>query len=107
MIVIIDDLPFYNYIKDIKLLKFMYPSPNPLPCFARKGALLILNYLTLGKDVEFLNMSKSRRFDFYVIKKHAQELRKNMTESEKLLWNELRGKKVSGYRFLRQHPGII
>jgi len=49
-------------------------------------------------------MAKSPRFDFNVIKKHAQELRKNMTESERLLWNELRGKKVSGYRFLRQHP---
>ena len=49
-------------------------------------------------------MAKSPRFDFNVIKKHAQELRKNMTVSERLLWKELRGKKVSGYRFLRQHP---
>ena len=27
-----------------------------------------------------------------------------MTESEKLLWKELRGKRISGLRFLRQHP---
>jgi leucyl-tRNA synthetase len=27
-----------------------------------------------------------------------------MTESEKLLWRELRGRKLSGFKFLRQHP---
>jgi leucyl-tRNA synthetase len=27
-----------------------------------------------------------------------------MTESEKLLWKELRGRRLSGYKFLRQHP---
>jgi very-short-patch-repair endonuclease len=46
----------------------------------------------------------SKRFDFKRITKHARELRNNMTESEKLLWKELRGRKVSGLRFLRQHP---
>ena len=49
-------------------------------------------------------MSKFQKFDFKVIKKQAQELRNNMTESEKLLWRKLRGRKLSGYRFLRQHP---
>jgi very-short-patch-repair endonuclease len=52
-------------------------------------------------------MSEFKKFDFRKIETHARELRINMTESEKLLWNELRGKKVSGYRFLRQHPSII
>ena len=47
-------------------------------------------------------MSKYQKFDFNIVKKHARELRKNMTESEKLLWNELRGKRLLGYRFLRQ-----
>jgi len=27
-----------------------------------------------------------------------------MTESEKLLWKELRGRRHLGYKFLRQHP---
>jgi very-short-patch-repair endonuclease len=27
-----------------------------------------------------------------------------MTGAKKLLWKELKGKKLSGYRFLRQHP---
>ena len=49
-------------------------------------------------------MSESGRFDFKKIKKHAQELRANQTDSEKLLWKELRGRKLSGYKFLRQYP---
>ena len=49
-------------------------------------------------------MSTSNKFDFKRITKHARELRNNMTESEKLLWEELRGKRISGLRFLRQHP---
>ncbi len=51
-------------------------------------------------------MSKPNKFDFKVIKKHAQDLRNNMTESESLLWKELRGRRLSGYKFLRQHPLI-
>ena len=49
-------------------------------------------------------MSGKKKFDFKKIKKHAQDLRLNMTESEKLLWKELRGRRLSGYKFLRQHP---
>jgi len=49
-------------------------------------------------------MSEKKKFDFKKIKKHAQDLRKNMTSSEKLLWKELRGRRLSGYKFLRQHP---
>ncbi len=49
-------------------------------------------------------MSESKKFDFKEIKKHAQELRNNMTESENVLWSELRGQKLSGFKFLRQHP---
>ncbi len=49
-------------------------------------------------------MSKYKKFDFSRIKKSARELRNNMTKSEKLLWHELKGKKLEGYRFLRQHP---
>ena len=34
----------------------------------------------------------------------ARLLRKNMTDSEKLLWEQLKGKQVMGLRFRRQHP---
>ncbi len=49
-------------------------------------------------------MSREKKFDFKNIRRLAQELRKNMTESEKILWKELRGRKLNGYKFLRQHP---
>ncbi len=34
----------------------------------------------------------------------ARELRKNMTPSERLLWEELKDRKLSGYKFRNQHP---
>jgi very-short-patch-repair endonuclease len=34
----------------------------------------------------------------------AKELRKNMTETEKILWQYLRKDKINGLRFRRQHP---
>jgi very-short-patch-repair endonuclease len=34
----------------------------------------------------------------------AKELRRNMTLSEVLLWNELKQKQMSGYDFDRQRP---
>ena len=38
------------------------------------------------------------------IQNRAIDLRKNETEAEKLLWNKLKRKQVSGYKFRRQHP---
>ncbi len=34
----------------------------------------------------------------------ARELRKNPTKSKKMLWQHLRKRRLSGYRFLRQKP---
>ena len=34
----------------------------------------------------------------------ARELRNNSTNSEIRLWNELKGRKVNGYKFVRQKP---
>ncbi|MBI2967680.1 MAG: DUF559 domain-containing protein, partial [Bacteroidetes bacterium] len=36
--------------------------------------------------------------------KRAEELRHNMTECEKILWEHLRNNKMDGYRFKAQHP---
>jgi very-short-patch-repair endonuclease len=36
----------------------------------------------------------------------ARELRKNMTDEERILWNELRNKRLNGIKFLRQYPFI-
>jgi len=35
---------------------------------------------------------------------YSRELRQTSTEAEKLLWKELRGKKLKGLKFRRQHP---
>jgi len=35
---------------------------------------------------------------------NAKQLRLNMTEAEKVLWEELRKNKLEGYKFRRQHP---
>ena len=51
-------------------------------------------------------MSKSKYLEYKLIKKRARELRSSSTESEKLLWKELRNRMLSGYKFLRQHPVI-
>ncbi len=34
----------------------------------------------------------------------GRELRRIMTHAEKILWNELRGKKLKNLKFRRQHP---
>ena len=49
-------------------------------------------------------MGKSGYIDFKVIKNQARSFRKAMTSSEKLLWKQLRNRKLSGLKFLRQHP---
>ncbi len=36
----------------------------------------------------------------------ARELRKNPTESEKILWEQLRKRRLNGHRFVRQKPLI-
>jgi len=51
-------------------------------------------------------MSKGNYLDIKVIKKYARVLRRNLTGSEKLLWEQLRNRKLAGYKFLRQHPII-
>ena len=38
------------------------------------------------------------------LKKYAQELRKNTTFSERLLWKYLKGRQIRGYQFSRQKP---
>ena len=37
-------------------------------------------------------------------KAHSRQLRKNMTDVERLLWLKLRGRQLQGLRFRRQHP---
>ena len=38
------------------------------------------------------------------LQERARELRQEMTEAERVLWDALRGRGVAGLRFRRQHP---
>lgn len=38
------------------------------------------------------------------LKQRARDLRNNSTLSEILLWNQIKGKKIKGYQFMRQKP---
>ena len=38
------------------------------------------------------------------LKGYSQQLRKDMTDAEKLLWSKIRGKQFKGYQFYRQKP---
>ncbi|MGE5406561.1 MAG: endonuclease domain-containing protein [Methanosarcina sp.] len=49
-------------------------------------------------------MSRVNYENFVHVKYLSRNLRKNLTPSERVLWNILRDKKVLGFRFLRQHP---
>jgi very-short-patch-repair endonuclease len=49
-------------------------------------------------------MGRYNHLDFGIVKKRARELRRKATPSEVLLWQELRNRKLCGYKFLRQHP---
>jgi very-short-patch-repair endonuclease len=42
--------------------------------------------------------ASGRKFEF------AKEQRRNPTETENIMWIELRGKKLGGFKFRRQHP---
>ncbi|MDE1904232.1 MAG: endonuclease domain-containing protein [Alphaproteobacteria bacterium] len=35
---------------------------------------------------------------------HARQLRRSMTDAERRLWSILRSRRLSGYKFRRQHP---
>ncbi len=49
-------------------------------------------------DADFFKNAKPEIFAL------GRKLRKQLTVAEKILWRELRGKKVNGLRFRRQHP---
>lgn len=43
----------------------------------------------------------------YLVKETARNLRKNQTETEAVLWEALRNRKLLGLKFLRQHPIVF
>jgi very-short-patch-repair endonuclease len=51
-----------------------------------------------------INHSKHNLGANLSIRSKALELRKRMTQQERILWNSIRGKKINGMYFRRQHP---
>ncbi len=39
-----------------------------------------------------------------MVNRNARQLRINMTDAERRLWSALRGRRLEGYKFRRQHP---
>ena len=59
-----------------------------------------------------VRLNDSFEYDFYFgataeTKARAAELRKSMTYAEKVLWQQLRNRKMDGIKFRRQHPVSI
>jgi very-short-patch-repair endonuclease len=59
-----------------------------------------------------VRLNDSFEYDFYfgasaTTKALAAELRKNMTYAEKVLWQQLRNRKLDNLKFRRQHPVAI
>jgi very-short-patch-repair endonuclease len=44
---------------------------------------------------------------YHVAHERARELRRQLTPTEKMLWQALRARKLEGYKFLRQHPILV
>ena len=53
-----------------------------------------------------MSLSYSPRLH-HVAHERARQLRKQLTPTEKALWQELRGRNLEGYKFLRQHPILV
>jgi len=69
-----------------------------------KFQVKMIQFVSLGCGIQ--NISTVKHFDIKKIINHARILRSEMTESEMILWKELRGRKLYGFKFLRQHPII-
>ena len=52
------------------------------------------------RNFQFLLHLETKQYMF----RYAKQLRKRNTKAEKLLWDELRGRKCNGLKFRRQHP---
>ena len=53
---------------------------------------------------KLINKSKHNLDANLSLKSKARELRKRMTEPERILWTHIRGRKQNGLYFRRQHP---
>jgi very-short-patch-repair endonuclease len=79
----------------IKRLQGHQPPKSP------GGGLVWKNIIII--EIKRLKMFHKEYSPKYVIQL-AQEMRREMTETEKILWGELNLRKLGGLRFRKQHP---
>ncbi len=72
----------------------------PTPRLIRRGGRGDLD--SRKKDVHY-SYETAHPMLYSLLKEFVAKHRKNPTEAEKVLWESLRGKKLSGYKFRRQH----
>jgi 5-methyltetrahydrofolate--homocysteine methyltransferase len=63
-------------------------------CFAKKSFFM---------PEEYFNYMTANPLVYGMLKKFVADHRKNPTKAEVVLWNILRGKKLAGFKFRRQH----
>ncbi len=56
-----------------------------------------------GGEKKAPKFETARKSTYSAIKENADNLKKNPTEAENILWEQLRGKNIDGYKFRRQH----
>lgn len=47
---------------------------------------------------------RAARYRIVMANERARKLRREMTDTERILWSELRGRRLGAHRFRRQHP---
>jgi very-short-patch-repair endonuclease len=76
------------------------PSPQGEGETRFTGFLYFYSMVYISKSREYLLHLDAVEGTF----EKAHALRQNMTEAEKILWNELKNRKFMGLKFRRQHP---
>lgn len=59
-----------------------------------------------GDEGESVEAEEYKMSENYTPIDRARQLRKNMTNEEKILWQKLRGRRFLGLKFFRQHPVV-
>src|SRR5690606_27633411 len=56
-----------------------------------------------GGELKSFKYQTARKSSYHLLKELKEQRRKNPTEGEKVLWESLKGKKLEGYKFRREH----
>jgi very-short-patch-repair endonuclease len=89
---------------DVGRIPLIIPQPLLLPFLGEEGDFNFGNMYKIILQLRSTASMKNEKHTSNLVKERARELRKTMTPAEELLWQQLRGRKLSGLKFRRQHP---